>query len=76
MIRDEGVLAMEDRDTQFRGNVEPPRRPRPSAGRVLGGLLLGLVIAAALAGALLLGRPALDVERQHTPQAPEAAHEG
>ncbi|MFI7278197.1 hypothetical protein [Streptomyces sp. NPDC049879] len=64
---------MADPAGEFLSDVEPPRRPRPTVGRLLGGLLFGLVVAAALVGALLLGRPALDVDQQQAPHAPEAA---
>jgi len=52
----------------------PPRRPRPGLGRQLAHLLVGLIVAAGLVGALLLARPALDVEHGTHPDAPEAAH--
>ncbi|WP_129842785.1 hypothetical protein [Streptomyces sp. RFCAC02] len=65
-----------DRYDDFTDDVLPPRRPRPGPGRILGGVLLGLVITAALAGALLLGRPALQNDQQQSPGAPEAAQNG
>ncbi|MGP3971982.1 hypothetical protein [Streptomyces sp. 6N223] len=36
-------------------------------------VLIGLVVISGLIGALMLARPALDVEHQPSPQAPEAA---
>ncbi|MFH8395242.1 hypothetical protein [Streptomyces sp. NPDC018036] len=44
---------------QFRSNVAPPPRERPSAGQIAGRLLFGLTLMAGLAGALVLGMPAL-----------------
>ncbi|WP_329455318.1 hypothetical protein [Streptomyces sp. NBC_01497] len=58
--RREGVpftfLAEADR---FRDNVERPPKRRPARGEVAGRALIGLVIAAAFAGSLLFGMPAL-----------------
>ncbi len=56
----------------FRSNVAAPRR-RPAPARLLGGVLVGLVVISGLIGALLLARPALDVEHRPVPEAPEAA---
>ncbi|WP_077058504.1 hypothetical protein [Streptomyces sp. MP131-18] len=56
----------------FRSNVAVPRG-RPSVARLLGGALVGLVVISGLIGALLLARPALDVEHRPVPEAPEAA---
>ncbi|WP_059011564.1 hypothetical protein [Streptomyces specialis] len=59
-------------DDGFAGDITPPRR-RPSTGAVLGGALVALVLICGLIGAVLLARPALDVEHQSVPDAPEAA---
>jgi hypothetical protein len=45
---------------RFRSNVTPPPRPRRSTRETTGNVLLGLTVVAGLAGALLLGAPALD----------------
>ncbi|RKN38711.1 hypothetical protein [Streptomyces hoynatensis] len=52
---------------------DPARGPRPSLGQRLGHLLVGLIVISGLVGALLLARPALDVEHGSAPDAPEAA---
>ncbi|WP_344266318.1 hypothetical protein [Streptomyces sodiiphilus] len=52
----------------------PPPAPL-TVGRVLGGALTGLVLISGLVGALLLAGPALDVNQQEVPAAPEAAEE-
>ncbi|MDT0321027.1 hypothetical protein [Streptomyces millisiae] len=57
----------------FSSNVTRPRRPRPGVGQLLGHVLFALVVISGLVGALLLAGPALDVEHQTAPQAPEAA---
>ncbi|MEV6017951.1 hypothetical protein [Streptomyces sp. NPDC051997] len=44
---------------QFLSNVAPPPRERSSAGQIAGRLLFGLTLMAGLAGALVLGMPAL-----------------
>ncbi|MFF0450927.1 hypothetical protein ACFYT4_31875 [Streptomyces sp. NPDC004609] len=44
----------------FRSNVTPPPRERPSASQLMGRALIGLTIAAGLAGSLLFGVPALE----------------
>ncbi|UNO39632.1 hypothetical protein [Streptomyces sp. MST-110588] len=44
---------------RFRSNVAPPPRERASRAQVAGRTLMGLVVAGGLAGALLLGLPAL-----------------
>ncbi|MFB7246251.1 hypothetical protein CW362_27380 [Streptomyces populi] len=44
---------------QFRSNVAPPPRERPSAGQLAGRVLFGLTLIAGLAGSLILGMPAL-----------------
>jgi hypothetical protein len=46
---------------------------RQDIGTTLLSALLGLVVISGLVGALLLARPALDVEHQPSPEAPEAA---
>ncbi|MGW2560150.1 hypothetical protein ACWCXB_13055 [Streptomyces sp. NPDC001514] len=50
---------------RFRSDVTPPPRERPSRSQLLGRTLIGLTVAAGLAGSLLLGMPALE-----SPQAP------
>lgn len=55
---------------RYRSNVAPPPRVRPSAAQLLGRVLVGLVVIGGLLGALLLGMPALDVER--TGQVPQS----
>ncbi|MDT0341053.1 hypothetical protein [Streptomyces litchfieldiae] len=64
---------MTSRD-DFRSNVTAPRS-RPSLRGMIGGALVGLVVISGLIGALLLARPALDVEHRTTPDAPEAAQD-
>ncbi|WP_326596217.1 hypothetical protein [Streptomyces sp. NBC_01803] len=59
-------------DDGFHDDVTPPHH-RPTAGSILGGTLIALVLICGLIGALLLARPALDVDRQSVPDAPEAA---
>ncbi|MEV0177631.1 hypothetical protein AB0I00_41890 [Streptomyces sp. NPDC050803] len=51
---------------RFRSDVAPPPRERPSAGQIAGRWLLGLTMVAALVGSLVLGMPALSLDR--TPQ--------
>ncbi|MDF3302683.1 hypothetical protein [Streptomyces tropicalis] len=55
---------------RFRSNVTPPPRERLSAGRMAGRCLLGLTIVAALVGSVILGTPALSIDRSpaQTPQ--------
>ncbi|KAB1142084.1 hypothetical protein F7R91_30865 [Streptomyces luteolifulvus] len=53
-------LAEADR---FRSNIAPPPRERASAGQLAGRWLLGLSIVAALAGALVIGMPALSSDQ-------------
>lgn len=59
---------------KFRSNVAPPPRQRASAGELAGRWLLGLTIVVGLVGSLVLGMPALSVDRSagHTQQS-EAA---
>ncbi|MBN0047903.1 hypothetical protein JS756_28085 [Streptomyces actuosus] len=58
----------------FRSNVAPPPRERPGFGRSAGRWLLGLTIVAGLVGSLLLGMPALSVDRSSTsPQQSQAS---
>ncbi|WP_330287432.1 hypothetical protein [Streptomyces sp. NBC_00576] len=59
---------------KFRSNVAPPPRERASIGDIAGRWLLGLTIVAGLVGSLVLGMPALSVDRSagHTQQS-EAA---
>lgn len=47
---------------RFRSNITPPPRERSSAGQIAGRWLLGLTIAAGLAGSLLVGMPALSTD--------------
>ncbi|MFJ3666763.1 hypothetical protein ACIPSE_09945 [Streptomyces sp. NPDC090106] len=51
---------------RFRSNVAPPPRQRSSAGQTAGRWLLGVTIVAALAGALVLGMPALTLDHSTT----------
>ncbi|GAA2226674.1 hypothetical protein GCM10010232_10260 [Streptomyces amakusaensis] len=44
----------------FSSNVAPPPRERPSASQLAGRALIGLTLAAGLAGALLFGLPAME----------------
>ncbi|GGV59810.1 hypothetical protein [Streptomyces longisporoflavus] len=55
---------------KFRSNVTPPPRERPSASQIVGRTLIGLVVAAGLAGSLLVGMPALSPDQApgHTQQ--------
>ncbi|MEU6679653.1 hypothetical protein [Streptomyces sp. NPDC046853] len=55
---------------KFRSNVTPPPRERPSASQIVGRTLIGLVVAAGLAGSLLVGMPALSPDQSpgHTQQ--------
>lgn len=62
---------MEQED--FRGNVTPPPRSRPSVTGLLGNALLALVVLSGLVGALLLAGPALDVNNLPSHQGSEAA---
>ncbi|MFF1696799.1 hypothetical protein ACFVXC_24840 [Streptomyces sp. NPDC058257] len=48
---------------QFRSNVTPPPRERPSTSQVVGRTLIGLVVVAGLAGSLLVGMPAVSPEQ-------------
>lgn len=43
----------------FRSNVASPPRERSTAGQIAGRWLLGLTMVAGIAGALVLGMPAL-----------------
>ncbi|GAA3759825.1 hypothetical protein [Streptomyces tremellae] len=59
---------------RFRSHVEPPPKQRPARGELAGRVLTGLVIAAAFAGSLLFGMPALqDNPALHHAQQSEAA---
>ncbi|GAB3950824.1 hypothetical protein [Streptomyces sparsus] len=49
---------------RFRSNVTPPPPERASLGQLAGRALIGFVVIGGLAGSLLLGMPALDVEQQ------------
>ncbi|MGW3665895.1 hypothetical protein [Streptomyces sp. NPDC005141] len=48
---------------QFRSNVAPPPRERPSAGQMAGRWLIGLTVIAGIAGSLILGMPALSQDQ-------------
>ncbi|MYY05498.1 MULTISPECIES: hypothetical protein [unclassified Streptomyces] len=60
---------------RFRSNVTPPPRPRSTVSERAGSALVCLAVVAGLAGALLLGLPALAPEKSpaHSQQT-EAAH--
>ncbi|MEU1078303.1 MULTISPECIES: hypothetical protein [unclassified Streptomyces] len=59
---------------RFRSNVTPPPRERAGAGRIVGRTLIGLTVAAGLAGSLLFGMPALQPSQSPThTQQPQAA---
>jgi hypothetical protein len=59
---------------QFDSNVTPPPRVRPAVPEVAGRVLLGLVVAAAFAGSLLFGLPALEANPTlHQVQSSEAS---
>ncbi|MFI9271541.1 hypothetical protein ACIGXM_12610 [Kitasatospora sp. NPDC052896] len=57
---------------EWRGTVLPPR-PRPSFRALAGRLAIGLVLAAGLVTAVLLGTPALTTPPAHGPVV-SAAH--
>ncbi|MCM2392869.1 hypothetical protein [Streptomyces albipurpureus] len=44
----------------FRSNVTPPPRERPSISQLGGRTLIGLTVVAGLVGSLLLGMPSLE----------------
>lgn len=48
---------------RFRSNVTPPPRRRASRSQLAAHCLVGLTLAAGFAGSLLLGLPALDIDR-------------
>ncbi|MFI1869256.1 hypothetical protein [Streptomyces jumonjinensis] len=48
----------------FRSNVAPPPRARATASQITGRMLIGLTLAAGLAGSLLLGMPAMESGQQ------------
>jgi hypothetical protein len=59
---------------RFRSNVAPPPRERPSVGQMAGRWLMGLTIVAGLVGSLVIGTPALTVERPDSqPQQSQAS---
>ncbi len=59
---------------RFRSNVTPPPRERPSVGQMAGRWLMGLTIVAGLVGSLVIGTPALTVERSDAqPQQSQAS---
>ncbi|MFJ4685834.1 hypothetical protein ACIQNG_37510 [Streptomyces sp. NPDC091377] len=61
---------------QFRSNVTPPPRARATAGQIAGRSLLGLTIVAALAGSLILGMPALELDHSATQTQQSQAADG
>ncbi|MFJ5264659.1 hypothetical protein ACIQAC_29795 [Streptomyces sp. NPDC088387] len=61
---------------KFRSNVPPPPRPRASAGQIAGRWLLGATIIAALAGSLVLGMPALELDHSSAPSQQSQATDG
>ncbi|MEU2777707.1 hypothetical protein ABZ646_33640 [Streptomyces sp. NPDC007162] len=63
-------LAETDR---FRSNVTPPPRPRSSVSQIAGRWLLGLTLVAGLAGALVLGMPALSTSSDTGAQQSQAS---
>ncbi|MEU6595491.1 hypothetical protein ABZ923_40910 [Streptomyces sp. NPDC046881] len=63
-------LAEADR---FRSNVTPPPRRRASFGEIAGRWLLGLTLVAGLAGALILGTPALSTPSGSSAQQSQAS---
>ncbi|HCA87681.1 MAG TPA: hypothetical protein DEQ61_20745 [Streptomyces sp.] len=54
----------------FRSNVTPPPRPRASPAQIARRSLTGLLAVGSLAGALLLGAPALDAGNPGTTTTP------
>jgi len=48
---------------QFRSNVTPPPRARPSASELVGRWLIGLTVVAGLVGALIIGMPAMSLDK-------------
>jgi hypothetical protein len=60
---------------RFRGNVAPPPRERASFGQMAGRWLLGLTLVAGIAGALVLGTPALSTDT-HAPAQQSQASQG
>ncbi|MFI6337378.1 hypothetical protein [Streptomyces sp. NPDC050535] len=53
---------------QFRSNVTPPPRERPSAGQMAGRWLIGLTVVTGLIGALIIGMPALSLDKSSADQ--------
>ncbi|MFE6484187.1 hypothetical protein ACFVGN_14795 [Streptomyces sp. NPDC057757] len=53
---------------QFRSNVTPPPRERPSAGQMVGRWLIGLTVLTGLIGALIIGMPALSLDKSSADQ--------
>ncbi|MFH8365243.1 hypothetical protein [Streptomyces sp. NPDC018031] len=51
---------------RFRSNVTPPPRQRAGLSEIAGNILVGLVIVAGFAGALLFGLPALGTDSHDT----------
>ncbi|MER5293427.1 hypothetical protein ABT382_15275 [Streptomyces pharetrae] len=61
---------------RFRSNVTPPPRERASLGELAGRTLLGLTIVAALVGSLVVGMPALELDRASAPAQQSQASDG
>jgi hypothetical protein len=61
---------------RFRGNVSPPPRERASLGQLAGRWLLGLTLVAGIAGALVLGMPALSTDTPAPAQQSQASQAG
>ncbi|KAF4408726.1 MULTISPECIES: hypothetical protein [Streptomyces] len=55
---------------RFRSNVTPPPRPRADAGQIAHRCLIALLAVGSLAGAVLLGAPALDANNPGTTATP------
>lgn len=53
---------------QFRSNVTPPPRERPSASQMVGRWLTGLTVVAGLVGSLIIGMPALSLDKSPADQ--------
>jgi hypothetical protein len=47
---------------RFRSNVEPPARQRATGSQIAGRVLLTVTVLAGLAGAIVLGAPALNAQ--------------
>ncbi|MGI5429005.1 hypothetical protein [Streptomyces sp. CA-179760] len=59
---------------RFRSNITPPPRERLSVSQQAGRWLMGLTIVAGLVGSLVIGTPALTVDRPEShPQQSQAS---